>query len=138
MKVTAFSNYLFQLTHLGTIKGVIDMVLTIMKNANAGLAFFLELGVLVALGYWGFQVGQGTIAKIGLGIGAPVVAAVVWSLFGAPTAVWHLYDPWRLILYIVFFGSAALALYAAGQHILGVAFALVFVLNCVLIYALAQ
>ena len=114
------------------------MMLTIMKNANAGLGFFLELGVLVALGYWGFHAGQGTIAKIVLGIGAPVVAVVVWSLFGAPTAVWHLYDPWRLILYIGFFGSAALALYAADQRILGVAFALVFVLNCTLIYALAQ
>jgi hypothetical protein len=45
------------------------MFLTIIKNANLALAFFLELGVLVALGYWGFQTGQGTIARIGLGTG---------------------------------------------------------------------
>lgn len=40
------------------------MVLMVLKNANATLAFLLELCVLVALGYWGFQTGQGTIAKI--------------------------------------------------------------------------
>ena len=53
------------------------MVLAVLKNANAALAFFLELGVLAALGYWGFQTGKGTIARIGLGIGAPAVAVVV-------------------------------------------------------------
>ena len=114
------------------------MVLIIIKNANLALAFFLELGVLAALGYWGFQTGQGTIARIGLGIGAPVVAVVMWGLFGAPKAVWHLNGPWRLILEVVFFGSAAVALFAAGQRVLGVAFALVFVLNSILIRALAQ
>ncbi len=114
------------------------MVLTMIKNANLALAFFLELGVLVALGYWGFQTGQGTIARIGLGIGAPAVAVVVWGLFGAPKAVWHLDGPWRLILEVVFFGSAAVALFTAGQHVLGAAFALVFVVNLVLIYAWAQ
>jgi hypothetical protein len=119
-------------------KGAIDMVLTVIKNANAALAFLLELGVLVALGYWGFQTGQGTIARIGLAIGVPVVAVVVWGLFGAPKAVWHLHDPWRLILYVIFFGSAAVALFAAGQRVPGVAFALVFLLNYSLIYALEQ
>ena len=114
------------------------MVLTLIKNANLALSFLLELGVLLALGYWGFQTGQVTVAKIGLGIGAPAVAVVVWGLFGAPTAVWHLDGPWRLILEVAFFGSAAVALFTAGQHVLGVAFALVFVVNLVRIYAWAQ
>ena len=114
------------------------MVLMMIKNANLVLSFFLELGVLAALGYWGFQTGPGTIARIALGIGAPAVAVLVWGLFGAPKAVWHLDGPWRLILEVVFFGSAAVALFAAGQRVLGVAFALVFVLNSVLIYALGQ
>src|SRR6266851_3341268 len=114
------------------------MVLTLIKNANLALSFLLELSVLLALGYWGFQTGQGTVAKIGLGIGAQAVTVVVWGLFGAPKAVWHLDGPWRLILEVVFFGSAAVALFAAGQRVLGIAFALVFVLNSVLIHALAQ
>jgi Protein of unknown function (DUF2568) len=114
------------------------MFLTMIKNANLALAFFLEIGVLVALGYWGLQTGPTTIGKIGLGIGAPLVAVVVWGLFGAPTAVWHLNGPWRLILEVVWFGSAAVALFAAGLPVLGIAFALVFVLNSVLIHMLAQ
>jgi Protein of unknown function (DUF2568) len=114
------------------------MALTIIKNANLALAFFLELGVLVALGYWGFQTGQGTIAKIGLGIGASVLAVVIWWLFGAPQAMWHLNGVFRLLLEVIFFGSAAVALYAAGQHVMGVAFALLFVLNTVLVSLLEQ
>jgi hypothetical protein len=114
------------------------MFLTIIKNANLALAFFLELGVLAALAYWGFQTGQGTIARIALGIGAPAVAIVVWALFGSPQAVWHLNGVYRLLLQVVFFGSAAVALFAAGQHVLGVVFALVFVLNTVLVSALGQ
>ncbi|MGH2514315.1 MAG: YrdB family protein [Ktedonobacterales bacterium] len=114
------------------------MGLTVIKGANAALAFFLELGVLAALGYWGFHTGQGTIARFGIGIGAPVVAVVVWGLFGSPQATWHLQDPWRLILYVVFFGSAAVALFVAGQRVLGGVFALLFVVNCALIYALGQ
>jgi len=58
------------------------MFLTVLKNANLALAFFLELAVLAALGYWGFSTGQGTLARIGLGIGIPAVAVVVWALFG--------------------------------------------------------
>ena len=114
------------------------MALTIIKNANLALAFFLELGVLAALGYWGFQTGQGTVAKIGLGIGAPVLAIVVWWLFGAPQAMWHLNGVFRLLLEVIFFGSAAVALYAAGQHVMGVAFALLFVLNTMLLSLLGQ
>ena len=114
------------------------MVLMIIKNANLALAFFLELGVLAALGYWGFQTGQGTISRIALGIGAPAVAIVVWSLFGSPQAMWHLDGIFRLLLELAFFGSAAVALFAAGQHVLGEAFALLFVLNIVLASALMQ
>ncbi len=105
------------------------MILTTLKNANLALAFFLELGVLAALGYWGFYTGQGTLAKIGLGIGAPAVAVVVWGLFGAPRSAWRLRGLRFLILRVVFFGSAAVALFAASQGVLGVVFALVFVVN---------
>jgi hypothetical protein len=114
------------------------MALTIIKNANLALAFFLELGVLAALGFWGFQTSQGTIARIALGIGAPAIAVVVWALFGSPQAVWHLDGIFRLLLEVVFFGSAAVALFVAGQHTLGVVFALLFVLNTALASAFGQ
>jgi hypothetical protein len=114
------------------------MFLATIKNANLGLAFLLELGVLAALAFWGFSTGSGTLAKIVLGIGLPALAIVVWALFGSPQATWHLNGIWRLILQIIFFGSAAVALYAAGQRVWGVVFALLFVLNTILVYAWGQ
>ncbi|HYL42144.1 MAG TPA: YrdB family protein [Ktedonobacteraceae bacterium] len=114
------------------------MILTTLKNANLALAFFLELGVLATLGYWGFYTGQGTLARIGLGIGAPAVAVVVWGIFGAPRSTWRLRGFRFLILRVIFFGSAAIALFVAGQRVLSVVFALVFVINLVLIYVWAQ
>jgi hypothetical protein len=115
-----------------------NTALMVIKNANLALAFFMELGVLVALGYWGFHTGTGTIAKIVLGISAPVVAAVVWGMLGAPRSAWQLQGIWYLALSVVWFGSAALGLFVAGQRNLGTTFALVFVVNQVLAYALGN
>ncbi len=110
----------------------------LLKSANLGLAFFLELGVLVALGYWGFQTGQGTLAQVALGIGLPAIAIGVWAVFGAPKSTRRLRGPWLLLLRVVFFGTGALALYAAGQQSVGIAFALVAAINLVLMYAWGQ
>src|SRR6266704_1711041 len=60
------------------------------------------------------------------------------GLFGSPQAAWRLEGPWFLILRVVFFGSAAVALFAASQRVLGVVFTLVFVVNLALIYAWGQ
>jgi hypothetical protein len=119
-------------------KGLRTMILTGLKNANLALMFFLELGALAATSYWGFQTGSGMVARIGLGIGAPAVMVLVWSLFGAPKARYRLHGFSFLLLKVIFFGSAALALFAAGSHVLGIAFALAFVFNSVLIAAWKQ
>jgi hypothetical protein len=53
--------------------------LELIKGANLTLRFLLELCALGDLGYWGFKTAGGLIAKIGLGISAPLAAAVVWG-----------------------------------------------------------
>ena len=53
---------------------------------NLALAFLLELCALGALGYWGVRTGDGPVAKVALGLGAPLCAAVLWGLFAAPRA----------------------------------------------------
>lgn len=105
------------------------MVLTLLKGINLGVAFFLELGVLVALGYWGFTTGQNTLLKIVLGLGAPAVAVVVWAILGAPKSSMHLQGAAYLALQAIFFGAGALALVAAGQRGFGIVFALIAVVN---------
>jgi hypothetical protein len=54
--------------------------------ANLTVAFLLELCALAALGYWGFRTASGPAAKAALGIGAPLLAAVLWGLFAAPSS----------------------------------------------------
>jgi hypothetical protein len=113
-------------------------MLTLLKIANLGLALLLEIGVLVALCYSGFVVETSWPGKFGLGLGLPVVAIVIWALFGAPTSRRRLKGFPFLLLQIIWFGSAAVALYLASQPILALIFALLFVLNTVLAYAWDQ
>lgn len=114
------------------------MLFTLLKDANAALAFFLELAVLVALGYWGFHAGPNLMVKMGLCIGLPLVALVVWALWGAPNSSTQLQGLWFLLLQILFFGSAAVALATSGHRKMALMFVLVFALNCALAYAWGQ
>lgn len=114
------------------------MFLSTVKNANAILAFFLELGVLAALGYWGFYTGQNIPVKFVLGIGAPVIAIVVWGFFGAPLSKTKLKGVPFLILRILFFGSAVLALLAAHQSVLALVFGLLTALYLIIVYGLGD
>jgi Protein of unknown function (DUF2568) len=50
--------------------------------------------MLAALAYWGFTVGDGIGAWV-LGIGAPLLAAVVWGAWVAPKAKWPVPIPTR-------------------------------------------
>ncbi len=103
-----------------------------LKGANLALAFILELCLLAAFGYWGFTTGDSLLMKIGLGIGVPLLAAVVWGIFMAPKAVRPLRAPLHQIIECVIFGLAFVALYVAGQPTLAIIFAIVFVINLVL------
>lgn len=93
-----------------------------MRLFNDGLAFLLELLALVALAYWGFRTGDGLALKFVLGIGAPVLAAVVWGLFAATRATFGLAWPGVLLVKVIVFGAAVVALIAAGQLVLGIVF----------------
>ena len=110
----------------------------LIKGANLLLRFLLELCALGALGYWGFKTGSGTIAKIALGVGAPLVAAVVWAIFVSPRAPVQLPGLVVLILQVLVFGSAAAGLAATGHRTLAVVFGVIVVINAVLMYVWGQ
>jgi hypothetical protein len=107
--------------------------MTAFKAANLAVRFLLELCALAALGYWGVQAGQSTWARVGLGIGAPLVAAVVWGTFISPRAAIPVSLPVRLLLELIVFGAAVVALASAGQRTLAWVLALVVVINEVLL-----
>ena len=100
--------------------------------ANLALAFLLELCALAALGYWGVWVGSGPVTKTALGIGAPLLAAILWGVFAAPRAPVSV-PLVGLGVKLIVFGSAVVALYATGHRTLAIVFAVIVVANGALI-----
>ena len=110
----------------------------VIKGANLALRFLLELCALGALGYWGFNTGTATIARIVLGVGAPLVAAVVWGTFVSPRAPVELPGALVVVLQALVFGSAAVGLAASGHRTLALVFVVVVLINVVLMYVWGQ
>jgi len=100
---------------------------------NLGLRFGLELCLLAALAYWGFQLEQGWLLRLVATAGGPLLVALVWGTFVAPKASRPLQDPWRFALEIVLFGLGAVALVAAQRPAWGVALLLIFLANRLLL-----
>ena len=113
-------------------------MLELIKGANLALRFLLELCALIALGYWGLKTGSGAIAKVALGIGVPLFVAIVWGVFVAPRAPVELPGVLVLLLQVLVFGSAAAGIAATGHRTLALAFAVVVVINAILMYAWGQ
>jgi hypothetical protein len=109
-----------------------------LQTGNIALRFVLELGVLLALAYWGFHSGRSRPARIGLAVGAPLAAGLVWVTLGAPGAPLELRDPLHLLLELVFFGSAALSLGRVGRPGPAWSLAALAAANRVLMYAWGQ
>lgn len=110
----------------------------IIKAANLALRFLLELCLLAAFGYWGFQTGQSWPVKVVLGFGVPLLVAVVWGAFLAPKAAIRLRELWLLVLELGLFGLAIAALYFTGHPALAWALGLVYGLNRLLLYLWGQ
>jgi hypothetical protein len=90
-----------------------------LRGVTLAVRFLCELAMLAALAYWGFTVGDGIGAWV-LGVGAPLLAAVVWGAWVAPKARWPVPMPVRVVIELVLFGSAVGGLTIAGQPVLAV------------------
>ncbi|HSB00375.1 MAG TPA: YrdB family protein [Anaerolineales bacterium] len=110
----------------------------ILKTLNLGVRFLLELCMLVAVGYWGFKTHSGWALKIILGIGLPILLIVIWSLFVAPKAAYPLRGLPHIVLSLILLGSGAVALFAAGRAGLGWVYAIVLIVNQVLLMVWKQ
>ena len=106
----------------------------IFKQANLALSFLLELGLMAAFGFWGFQTGTTTIAKIGLCVLAVLMFVLIWGIFMAPRSSRRLQMPWFLILELVLFSLGVWALYSTGMQSLALTLGLLFVINQIILY----
>lgn len=92
------------------------------RGATLTARFLCELAMLAALAFWGYVVGEGPWAWL-LGVGAPVLAAVVWGTFVAPKARIPVSAPLRVQIELVLYALAAVGLSSAGQPVAAVVLA---------------
>ncbi len=110
----------------------------ILKTLNLGVRFLLELCMLVAVAYWGFNAESGWALKIIFGIGLPILLIVIWSLLLAPKAAYRLGGVPLTLLSLILLGSGAVALFVAGRAGLGWVYAIILVVNQVLLIVWKQ
>jgi len=58
----------------------------LIKSANDGAAFVLELAAVAGLAWWGFSVAHGLAVRAVAGVAAPLTFLLVWSQWLAPRA----------------------------------------------------
>ena len=101
----------------------------IWRWGNLGLAFGVELAGLGIFAWWGWRTGDSLLLRL-----VPVIAAIGWGLFAAPTADYG--SPMvTTIVKIAFFGLAGLALWSLDHRILAAAFVLTVAANLIIIQA---
>lgn len=109
-------------------------MLDTLKLINLGLAFLLELAMLAGFAYWGVRSGQTTLMKVLLGVGIPLLVAIIWGIFMAPNSTTRLRGAVFLGVKILLFLLASVALYMAGSRVPGILLAVIFALNEILQY----
>ncbi|MFJ7736220.1 YrdB family protein [Lysinibacillus sp. NPDC097287] len=105
---------------------------------NLAYRFLLELCVLATLAYWGLQVGKGYGFKLLLGIGAPVFIAIIWGVFGSPHATIPINGIARFLLELGIFALALMVLFYLGKPALATVFAMLIVINQILLTVFHQ
>jgi len=105
----------------------------VYRALNLAIAFLIEVAALVAFASWGFQLSAAGWVRVLVGIGVPLVTAVVWGLLLAPRATFKLPMVAKLLLKAVVFGAATAAIIASGGLVLGIVFAVIVAVNTALI-----
>jgi hypothetical protein len=108
-----------------------------MGWANDGLRFLLEMALLASLAYWGFSEQAGAVQWL-LGLGAPLLVAVVWGRYIALKASHPTTDPARLLLEVAVFGAGVAGLFVADRTGLALVFAALVLVHLSLTFVLDQ
>jgi hypothetical protein len=103
---------------------------------NDLLRFGLELAGIVSLGLWGWRAGGSSPLRFVLAIAAPLVLIAIWSIWIAPKADSPLDPTVRVIV-----GSALLLAAAGGLWLVGLSrvaaiFAVLIIVNTILMFVL--
>ncbi|MCA9996559.1 MAG: DUF2568 domain-containing protein [Anaerolineales bacterium] len=104
-----------------------------VKVLNHRAHFLLEAAALVALGYWGFFIGEGIVPKICMAISVPFVVAMGWVAFGEPQSPAAFSLKGRILLALMLFLLAVLGLAMTNHAALAGTLGLTALLNVALL-----
>ncbi|MFL7869900.1 MAG: YrdB family protein [Anaerolineales bacterium] len=104
-----------------------------LKWFNLALRALMETGIVLALAYWGYQIGNNLWTKVLLGIVAPLLGFGFWGAIDFHQAG-NMAEPLRLIEELVVSWLAAFALFVAGQPVLGWTLGLLSIVYHALVY----
>jgi hypothetical protein len=100
----------------------------LIQSASLLVRLLLEVCALGALGHWGYHATGNRAINIGLAIGAPLVAAVLWAMLASPNAPADLSGEMKLLIQVAVFGTVVIALVASKQIRLATIFTVIAVL----------
>ena len=103
--------------------------MTIIKIANYGLAFLLEMSALFILGYWGFHLQADKTIRIFVGILAPLAMIVIWGIWCAPTSTHRLDGIWLLLIKCLIFAIVTYCLFSMKLTAFAVTFGFLVILH---------
>jgi hypothetical protein len=106
----------------------------IWRWGNLAVAFGVEIAGLGIFAWWGWRTGDSLVLRLLLAIGLPLIAAVVWGLFAAPTANYGS-PAVTAIVKVAFFGLAGLALWSLDHRVVAATFVLIVAVNLIIIRA---
>ncbi len=108
-----------------------------LRKFNLLLRSLMEIGIVAGFGYWGYHIAKGNIMKIILAICVPVIIFGFWGLVDFHKAG-KFSEPLRLFQELIISGAAAVALYTAGQQLLGWILALLSIVHHILVYLIGD
>ncbi len=111
-------------------------MIQIIKLVNLAAAFFLETAMIISFGYFGYQYPQTMLMKYVLMIGFPLIATILWGFLAAPKSKYRLQKIPRTIFALTLFGAAIFLLNSTGKTLLAAVFAILVVINQLLLFIL--
>jgi len=88
------------------------------------LAFLCEVFAFITLAVWGFTAWPFPW-NIVAGIGAPLIAVLLWAFFVSPRAVFAVHPFVRAVVELLVYASATIVWWTSGNAWIGLAFAVV-------------
>ena len=100
-----------------------------MLNIHLAIRFFMELAVLIFIGYWGFTINGNALIKGLAGIGGPLAIALLWGAFVAPKAIYSINSLGKIMIEAAIFLLGIYAVYARFGKMAALILTVVMVLN---------